>query len=362
MLFEMLAGWHPYQELREDPYPWVTKLELPMPSLRVSAPQVPRALADVVDSCLRKRKEDRLPDAQALLRALEPFLPGRYSAQPVQVESGPYAGLRSFQEEDAGRFFGRSREIAAMVTRIRDWPLMAAVGPSGVGKSSFVRAGVGPALNNSGEKWESLVVRPGRDPVPALAALLSPMVSTSPSVNDDLGAQKELAARLSAEPGYFGSALRSSARRTGQRFLLFVDQFEELYTMSADPAARRAFTACLASAADDATSPVRVIVSIRSDFLGRVAEDPHFMNELAKGLFFLGPPSPEGLREAIVQPAEMAGYRFEKPSMVDEMMKYLEATPGALPLLQFTAAQLWERRDPARKVLTESSYLALGGI
>src|SRR5262249_44527076 len=42
MLFEMLAGWHPYQELREDPYPWVTKLELPMPSLRVSAPQVPR--------------------------------------------------------------------------------------------------------------------------------------------------------------------------------------------------------------------------------------------------------------------------------------------------------------------------------
>jgi len=156
--------------------------------------------------------------------------------------------------------------------------------------------------------------------------------------------------------------MRANARRSGQRLLLFVDQFEELYTQNADPAARRAFTACLSSAADDATSPVRVIVSIRSDFLGRVAEDPHFMNELAKGLFFLGPPSPEGLREAIVQPAEMAGYRFEKPSMVDEMMKHLEATPGALPLLQFTAAKLWEMRDPARKVLTENSYRALGGI
>src|SRR5262249_15202735 len=98
------------------------------------------------------------------------------------------------------------------------------------------------------------------------------------------------------------------------------------------------------------------------DFLGRVAEDPHFMNELTKGLFFLGAPGPEGLRDAIVQPAEMAGYRFETPEMIDEMIKHLEATPGALPLLQFTAAQLWESRDPRRKLLTKASYDGIGGI
>jgi len=44
------------------------------------------------------------------------------------------------------------------------------------------------------------------------------------------------------------------------------------------------------------------------------------------------------------------------------MLQHLEAMPGALPLLQFTAAQLWETRDPTRKLLTESSYRALGGI
>src|SRR6185369_7553613 len=111
-----------------------------------------------------------------------------------------------------------------------------------------------PALKGSGESWDALVVRPGREPVLALAGLLAPLVASSPTVVDDLGAQKELAARLVAEPGYFGGALRASARRAGHRVLLFVDQFEELYTQSADLAQRRAFTACLASAADDATS------------------------------------------------------------------------------------------------------------
>jgi len=148
---------------------------------------------------------------------------------------------------------------------------MAAVGPSGIGKSSLIRAGVVPALKTSGEKWDSLVVRPGRDPMTALAGLLAPLVGSSPTPVDDLGAQKELAKRLLTEPGYLGSALRSISRKSGQRILLFIDQFEELYTLGTDPADRRAFTAALAGAADDATSPVRVVLSIRSDFLGRAA-------------------------------------------------------------------------------------------
>ncbi len=93
-----------------------------------------------------------------------------------------------------------------------------------------------------------------------------------------------------------------------------------------------------------------------------MSEDPQFLNELSRGLFFLGPPTRAGLRDAMVQPAEMAGYRFEMPSIVDEMLHHLESTPGALPLLQFTAWRLWEARDPTRKLLTEQSYREIGGI
>ncbi|MBN1205898.1 MAG: AAA family ATPase, partial [Myxococcaceae bacterium] len=260
------------------------------------------------------------------------------------------------------RFFGRSREIAALGSRLRDRPLMAVVGHSGAGKSSFVRAGLVPGLKRSGEAWESLIVRPGRYPLGALANVIAPLVNSSTSLADDLKEHHKLVEHLRAEPGFVGSVLRSRARRERQRILLFVDQFEELYTLVPDARERLAFTACLSGIADDATSPIRVVLSIRSDFLDRVPEDERFMAELSQGLFFLSTPSREGLREALVQPAELAGYRFETPTMVEGMLQHLEATQGALPLLQFAATQLWEQRDPTRMLLTESSYTAMGGI
>jgi serine/threonine protein kinase len=355
-LYEMLSGQHPLEEV---PYWSVANLELPMPDIRQAAPHVPPELADAVNRCLSKARDQRFANAAELLKALEPFLPGRFMPW-LQVDKGPFAGLRSFEEKDAACFFGRSREIAAMTGRIHDWPVMAVVGPSGVGKSSFIRAGIVPTLKRSGYNWRILIVRPGREAVLSLARMLASLAA------EDEGAapldENQLGIRLALEPGFLGSELRSRARRTGEHYLIFVDQFEELFTLVPDQRQRVAFTTCLAAAADDATSPLRVIVSIRSDFLGRVAEDPHFMGELSRGLFFLGPLSPEGLREALVHPAEMVGYRFETQAMVDEMLAYLAATPGALPLLQFTASQLWEARDPARKLLTEESYRGLGGI
>jgi serine/threonine protein kinase len=361
MLFRMLAGRHPLEPLRGAQLAVTGFLDEPMPRLRAAAPDVPTGLAEVVDRCLLKDKTKRFPDAAALLRALEPFLPGQHTRE-LGIDESPYAGLSSFQEADANRFFGRSREIAALVNRIHDQPLMAVVGPSGAGKSSFVRAGLVPALKRSGEAWEVLVIRPGRNPLAALASIVAPLISSSTSVADDLRAQEELIERMRIEPGYVGAVLRNRARRSRQSILLFIDQFEELYTQVHDAYERRAFTSCLSGIADDATSPIRVMLSLRSDFLDRVPEDEHFMAELSHGLFFLTTPSIDGMRDALVEPAEMAGYRFETPAMVATMLQHLEATQGALPLLQFAASQLWEQRDSERKLLTEQSYEAMGGI
>ena len=63
-----------------------------------------------------------------------------------------------------------------------------------------------------------------------------------------------------------------------------------------------------------------------------------------------------------MQPAEGAGFHFESPEMVEEMLDHLEATDGALPLLQFTVAKLWDARDNERKLLTFDSYRGIGGI
>ncbi|HEV7559062.1 MAG TPA: protein kinase, partial [Kofleriaceae bacterium] len=362
LLHRMICGRHPLHPLDGNQLVVTAMLELPMPSMQEAAPpDVPRELIQIVDRCMLKLKEQRWQSAAELLQSLEAFLPGR-RVQELQIDESPYAGLSSFQENDAGKFFGRNREIAAMVTRIRDRPLMAVVGSSGVGKSSFVRAGLVPALKRSGEQWETLVIRPGRSPIESLASVIAPMVATAVNLADEMEEQRKLVETLRREPGHLGHVLRGRARRDGRRLLLFVDQFEELYTQVHDPAERAAFTACLNAVADDATSPLRVVLSIRSDFLDRVAEDQQFLNELMQGLFFLGPPNREGLRDAIIEPAQMAGFRFEHPATVEDMLDHLSTTPGALPLLQFAAAKLWENRDRARRLLTHQSYQSMGGV
>jgi serine/threonine protein kinase len=363
LLHRLITGRHPLYPLDGNQLVVTAMLELPMPSMAEAAPpDCPRELISIVDRCLLKMKGQRPQSAAELLRALEAFLPGRRSTAELQIDESPYAGLSSFQENDAGKFFGRNREIAAMVTRIRDRPLIAVVGSSGVGKSSFVRAGLVPALKRSGEQWETIVTRPGRKPMDALAAIIAPMIGTAGNLADEMAEQQKLAEKLRKEPGHLGHVLRGRARRDSRRIMLFVDQFEELYTQVPDPAERAAFTACLSAVADDATSPLRVVLSIRSDFLDRVAEDQQFLAELTQGLFFLNQPNREGLREAIVQPAELASYSFELPATVEDMLDHLETTPGALPLLQFAASKLWETRDAGRRMLTHASYTAMGGV
>ncbi|HEY5946286.1 MAG TPA: protein kinase [Kofleriaceae bacterium] len=355
MMFEMLSGRHPIMPF--TPETLITNvvtdqpLVLPVASL---PPDVPPALLRLIEHCLRKRKTERLPSAAELVRRLEELLPGRRGRALADGEC-PYPGLSAFQEQDADRFFGRDREITRMVALVRDLPLTAVVGPSGAGKSSFVRAGVVPALKASGEAWELFTVRPGRQPIAALASLVEQLV-------EHAGDREAIVERMEREPGYLGAVLRERVRATGHRVVLFVDQFEELYTLVTDPRVRRVYTAILTGVADDAAAPLRVVVSMRSDFLDRVAEDPRMMDEVSRGLLVLGPADRVGLREALTAPAEMAHYRFESEAMVDEMLDELDQTPNALPLLQFAASKLWEARDQQARRLTLASYRASGGV
>ena len=362
MMFEMLAGRHPVEPLASDALIGALLSSDPLPSIRTVVPDLPELLIRLVDGCLRKSKAARIGSAAELARGLEQLLPGRTGRQLADGES-PYPGLTAFQEQDANRFFGRARDITRMVARVRELPLSAIIGPSGVGKSSFIRAGVGPALKASGETWDVVTLRPGRHPLAALASVIERLSSrTSPTNAGRPVGHEQVLERLRTEPGYLGVTLRARATATGSHMLLFIDQFEELYTLVPDAAERQAFTAALGAVADDTASPLRVVVSMRSDFLDRVGENARFMEELSRGLVFLSAPDREGLREALEQPVEMVGFRYEHPGMVSDMLDALAHTPGALPLLQFAAAKLWDARDRDRRLLTQASYQAIGGI
>jgi serine/threonine protein kinase len=349
ILFELVTGAHPVPSRAMGDLLRIADRSRPMPSVRERMPEL-GPLAAVIDRCLLKNREHRTASARELLAELEGLLPDRRVA-PVGEGGSPFAGLASFEEADASRFFGRDHDVAQIIIELRSRPLVTLVGPSGIGKSSLVRAGVIPALKRSGEGWDAHVVRPGRAPLAALAGLLGPGHSASESIE-----------RLRAEPGYLGVRLRTRAACNLRRILIFVDQLEELYTLGAPPDERATFLAVLAAVADDATSPLRVIFAMRSDFLDRLAEHRGLGAELTRGLVLAPPMGREGMREALLRPLEASEYRFESPTLVERMIDALVATPGALPLLQFTAGRLWELRDTGRRLLSEASYERLGGV
>ena len=361
LLFEMFSGRHPVEPLTTEALILNASSDEPMISLASVAPEVLDPLVRLVDACLRKDREQR-PSSAELVAALAATLPSRTKRMLVEDEC-PYPGLLAFQEADADRFFGRTAEIQRMIAKIRDVPLTGVVGPSGAGKSSFVRAGIGPALKATGERWAVVTLRPGRQPLEALVAAL---VRVGSQTNVEAAADSQdhapLLAQLRIEPGFLGTQLRGHARRTGVNILVFVDQLEELFTLVPDPHERLAFMAALAGVADDPSAPLRVVVSMRSDFLDRIAEDARFADELSRGLMLLSTPDHNALREAIEQPLAMVGHRFESAAIVADMLGALAGTPGALPLLQFSAAKLWEGRDRTRKIITHAAYQAIGGV
>ena len=371
MLFELVAGRHPLAPLSLAKFRAIRDPHVPMPRARESCPAIGR-LGPIVDRALLKSLVDRTASARAFLDDLQPLMtPGRGAT--LRPEDSPFSGLASFQESDASRFFGRDRDIAEVVNRVRNQPLVAVVGPSGVGKSSLIRAGVIPALKQSGEGWETAIVRPGRTPLSALAEILadhrhgrttrtSELTLDEPSEGSDRSDLTNTSAHLLSAPGLLGAGLRDWSQRKLRRLLLFVDQIEEIYTQDVDPEERTAFLSCLAGVADDASSPLRVILAMRADFLERLSEDRAFLSAATRGLVFLAPLDRQGLHQALTRPLDAVGYSFEKPGILRDMLDALEDSHGRLPLLQFAATSLWHQRDCKRQVLTEASYRAMGGV
>src|SRR6185436_17702517 len=86
----------------------------------------------------------------------------------------PYKGLEVFGEEDAELFFGREKWVENLMRRVKESRTLFVTGQSGSGKSSLVRAGLIPALKTDyGSSWLYATLKPGRDPIDALANAFS---------------------------------------------------------------------------------------------------------------------------------------------------------------------------------------------
>lgn len=291
---------------------------------------------------------------------------------------GPYPGLRPFFREDADIFFGRDAQVLDLLEKLQDHRFVAVIGESGSGKSSLVRAGLVPALEEgylvaSGSRWAVAELRPGSTPIDALAAALVANRLAAPAL-----LESELAASLvgaGLRRGRHGLVETLAAAGLPERtnVLVVVDQFEELFRFPRpdvrDEAER--FVALLLTAVAQRERPVFVVLSMRSEYLGDCAAFPGLPEAVNRGLYLTPRMSRDQLREAIVAPARLFGGDVD-PALANRLLNDAGAEPDQLPLLQHVLMRMWDRAGretgatdpgaPARRVLREAHYAAVGAF
>jgi formylglycine-generating enzyme required for sulfatase activity len=113
----------------------------------------------------------------------------------------------------------------------------------------------------------------------------------------------------------------------------------------------------LAAASGDG---LRLLATVRSDFLARVTTLPGLGDDINRAVYLLRPMGPDKLREAVTGPALLKGVAFESDELVDQLVSSTAHTDGGLPLLQFALAELWDVR--ADKTITTSALQSIGGV
>ena len=353
LLFILASGKPPHDA--ESPFDLAMLVqEKDAPKLAAFAPGVDPGLAAIVDRCLERDPYQRFASAEELRSALEVLAaPRRPGAAPAGPPSGnPYRGLQAFEAEHRSLFFGRSAEIRAVVERLRSDSFVCVAGDSGVGKSSLCRAGVVPMVNEGSldpaKTWRTVTMTPGRYPKQSFVAVVARGFGMS---------EDDVSALLKSEPEALVRALRRQLGESGG-CLIFIDQFEEFVTI-AEPA-EVALIGPLVVRLLAGIPGLKVMATVRGDFLTRVATVPGLGDEVARGIFLLRPLSPEGAREAIVGPAQAHGVSFESEDLVDELVE--AGVKGSLPLLQFALAELWESRDTSRAEISSAELRKIGGV
>lgn len=383
-LLEQLNDEHRWTEMLEWGEHWLAYGQNPEPAYRAlmdayGALGNRSKVAYTYDRCVKALRDDLGVEPSERTRNLyEQLVQGTYAIEPSSTTNAasqasgqrrpsdkpPYKGLQYFDEADAELFFGRDLLTDRLVARLHQERFLAVIGASGSGKSSLVRAGLVPAIkcgsvlvdsSSQLNNWKSgcvQVITPTEQPLESLASTLVRISGTSIST-------ARFREDLESNPSGYTQAI-SHLLAEGERFVLIVDQFEELFTHCHDPFKREAFVDHLLSAArgENAVNML-VVLTMRSDFYAHCAQYDNLRQALVKHQEYLGSMSAEELRRVIEEPARADNWELE-PGLADLILADIGEEPGRLPLLSHALLETWNRRSG--QTLTLKGYTESGGV
>jgi conflict system STAND superfamily ATPase len=270
------------------------------------------------------------------------------------ITASPYRGLDRFEDRDKDLFFGRDQLIKSLLAQLSASNVLLVLGASGSGKSSVVRAGLLPQLSQLiGARFRYFTLVPDVNPFESLRSALQAAGFSQAQTGQLADARPETPAKLI-----------QTLQRSGDQWLFFIDQFEEIFTVG-DEKLRASFIAALLQIARDPNSSAKLALAMRADFLDRFSPFPEFAKILEKNIHLVADMHADELRQAIEQPAARHGVVFEQ-GLVEEIIKDVQGQAGSLPLLQYTLDLLWQeeaREDGlADRHLNTRAYRELGGV
>lgn len=390
LIFEMLTGRSPFEAndtlevLRQQFY-------VPLPSVRQYRSDVPEELDRILRRATEKDWQLRYAGVMEMLQDLrELTAEGDYDMPLPQPSLGlstkqlaiayetrkltsditstntvllsvemqnPYKGLQVFTEADAGSFFGRDEDVETLLQWL-DMPaqrFVAVTGASGIGKSSLVQAGLFPALRRghyiqASEQWFIAEMSPGRDPIQALEEALLRVAVRAGDNLDALLWQDAEGVIQAAQHVLPGEAV----------LLLYVDQFEEIFTLVDDLAVREHFLKLLHTAATSDAMTIYVVITLRADFYDAPLAYPDFARLMREATYVVLPLNEVQLREVVVNPAQRVGVQFE-PNLDKVIVADVQQQANALPLLQYTLSEMFDLRDEENYIM-HTTYQAVGGV
>ncbi|ELS03557.1 WD40 repeat-containing protein [Xenococcus sp. PCC 7305] len=268
------------------------------------------------------------------------------------VARSPYKGLKRFNAKDKELFFGRSRLTSKIIQAVNQSNLVLVLGASGSGKSSVVRAGVIPQMEDLSTS-QTCLFTPNRNPFVSFhRSLLDPEA--------DVFDESEVEFVLEGGSNTLGKTFKLLKSKDAQ-WLIFIDQFEELFTSCSNIETRRNFIQGIVELVQDKKQSVKLVLAMRSDFLEELGAYPKFSEIAEKNISLVADLQTEELRQAIAEPAAKHGVVFES-GLVEEIIKDVQGQAGSLPLLQYTLNLLWQESDLSERVLKSETYRQLGGV
>lgn len=359
VLYEMLTGEKPFPNV-----PLVTLIQKhlsePLPLVSNSRPDLPAQIDDAIQKATAKQPADRFSNVLELVEAFHFAIQENLPEHPGRIAAGiplpnPYKGLRPYQEADANDFFGRESLVNTLIHRVSAARFLAVVGPSGIGKSSVVKAGLLPALRQGAipgsENWYIAEMVPGAHPFEELEQALSSVAVNPPA---SLIEPMEKDAR-----GLLRTIRRILPAEEGVQLVLIIDQFEELFTLVENEDRRKHFLESLLVAVSAPRTPLRVIVTLRADFYDRPLQYQPLAAWFKQHTELVLPLTRDELMWAIQEPAQRLGVRLED-GLVAEIIADVNEQPGALPLMQYALTETFAARRSGW--MTRQAYTIIGGV